>query len=113
MEFSYFLSAYMPDGAYGGKRLFADMVEQAVTADRLGYRGVSIPEHHLINITMIPEPKVLRPDQRWLKRHHEKYANQLPGVCPAAGHDCSRPCHSAPVVGGSSILVKSWSVVRA
>lgn len=56
MEFSYFLSAYMPDGAYGGKRLYADMVEQAVTAERLGYDAVSIPEHHVINITMIPSP---------------------------------------------------------
>ncbi|MBM3571976.1 MAG: LLM class flavin-dependent oxidoreductase [Alphaproteobacteria bacterium] len=56
MEFSYFLSTYMPDGAYGGKRLYADVIEQAVTADRLGYAAVSIPEHHLINITMVPSP---------------------------------------------------------
>src|SRR5215471_17563121 len=56
MDFSYFLSSYMPDGAYGGRRLYADMVEQAVAADRLGYRGVAIPEHHLINILMVPSP---------------------------------------------------------
>jgi len=54
MEFTYFLSSYMPDGAYGGKRLFADMVEQAVAAEKLGYRGVAIPEHHLMNILMVP-----------------------------------------------------------
>jgi alkanesulfonate monooxygenase SsuD/methylene tetrahydromethanopterin reductase-like flavin-dependent oxidoreductase (luciferase family) len=56
MEFSYFLSTYMPDGRYGGKRMYADVVEQAVTAEKLGYRGVAIPEHHLINILMVPSP---------------------------------------------------------
>src|SRR5215203_1388979 len=56
MEFSYFLSAYMPDPTYGGKRLYSDMVQQAITAEKLGYRGVAIPEHHLINILMIPSP---------------------------------------------------------
>jgi alkanesulfonate monooxygenase SsuD/methylene tetrahydromethanopterin reductase-like flavin-dependent oxidoreductase (luciferase family) len=71
MDFSYFLSTYMPDPAYGGKRLFADMVEQAVTADKLGYRGVSIPEHHLINITMIPSPLQMAVKIAALTRHVE------------------------------------------
>ena len=44
MDFVYFLSSYMRDAAYGGKRLYADMVEQAVAADKLGYRGVAIPD---------------------------------------------------------------------
>ena len=56
MEFSHFLSSYLPDPSYGGKRLFADMVEQATTAERLGYRSVTIPEHHLINILLTPSP---------------------------------------------------------
>jgi alkanesulfonate monooxygenase SsuD/methylene tetrahydromethanopterin reductase-like flavin-dependent oxidoreductase (luciferase family) len=56
MEFSFFLSAFMPDAAYGAKRLYADLVEQAVTAERLGYGAVAIPEHHLINILMVPSP---------------------------------------------------------
>jgi alkanesulfonate monooxygenase SsuD/methylene tetrahydromethanopterin reductase-like flavin-dependent oxidoreductase (luciferase family) len=56
MDFVYFLSSYMPDASYGGKRVYADMVEQAVAADKLGYRGVAIPEHHLINILMVPSP---------------------------------------------------------
>jgi flavin-dependent trigonelline monooxygenase, oxygenase component len=56
MDFTYFLSAYMPDGSYGGKRVYADMVEQAVLAEKLGYRAVAIPEHHLINILMVPSP---------------------------------------------------------
>ena len=56
MDFSYFLSAYMPDGAYGGRRVFQDMIDQAILAEKLGYRGVAIPEHHLINILMVPSP---------------------------------------------------------
>ena len=56
MEFSHFLSSYYPDPSYGGKRLFADMVEQATTAERLEYRSVTIPEHHLINILLTPSP---------------------------------------------------------
>jgi alkanesulfonate monooxygenase SsuD/methylene tetrahydromethanopterin reductase-like flavin-dependent oxidoreductase (luciferase family) len=56
MDFNHFLSSYLPDPSYGGRRLYHDMVEQAVWADRLGYRGVSIPEHHLINILLVPSP---------------------------------------------------------
>lgn len=56
MDFTHFLSAYMPDPSYGEKKLYQDMVEQAVTAERLGFRGVAIPEHHMINITMVPSP---------------------------------------------------------
>jgi alkanesulfonate monooxygenase SsuD/methylene tetrahydromethanopterin reductase-like flavin-dependent oxidoreductase (luciferase family) len=56
MEFNNFLSAYYPDTSYGGERLYADMVSQAKLVDRLGYRGVTIPEHHLINILLVPDP---------------------------------------------------------
>ena len=44
LHFNHFLSAYFPDPDYGGKRLFDDMLEQPRAADRLGYRGVTIPE---------------------------------------------------------------------
>ena len=44
------------DTRYGGDRLFADMLAQAQLVDRLGFRGVTIPEHHLINILLIPDP---------------------------------------------------------
>ena len=56
MHFNHFLSAYYPDPSYGGDRLYADMIEQAKLVDRLGYRGVTIPEHHLINILLVPDP---------------------------------------------------------
>ncbi len=56
MKFSVQLSAYLPDRAYGGDRLYADMLEQAVLCDRLGYDAVSITEHHLLNILLMPAP---------------------------------------------------------
>lgn len=56
MEFSLQLSAYYPDTSYGGQRLYQDMLEQAVLGDRLGYEAVSITEHHLINLLLMPAP---------------------------------------------------------
>lgn len=56
MDFNHFLSSYLPDPGYGGGQLYRDMVEQAVQAEKCGYRGVSIPEHHLINILLVPSP---------------------------------------------------------
>ncbi len=56
MQFNHFLSAYYPDTRYGGDRLYADMLAQAKLVDRIGYRGVTIPEHHLINILLVPDP---------------------------------------------------------
>ncbi len=56
MKFSIQLSAYFPDKAYGGDRIYQDMIDQAVLADQLGYDAVSITEHHLINILMMPAP---------------------------------------------------------
>lgn len=56
MEFSIQLSAYYPDTAYGGRRLYQDMLEQAVLCDRLGYAAVTLTEHHVINILLMPAP---------------------------------------------------------
>ena len=56
MKFSIQLSAYYPDKNYGGDRLYRDMIEQAVLADKLAYDAVSITEHHLINILTMPAP---------------------------------------------------------
>ena len=53
MDFNHFLSAYLKDPAYGGRRLYKDMVAQAKQAEACGYRGVTIPEHHLINILLM------------------------------------------------------------
>ena len=56
MQFSIQLSAYYPDKAYGGDRVFNDMLQLAILADNLKYDAVSLTEHHLINILMMPAP---------------------------------------------------------
>ena len=56
MDFVHFLSTHMLDPQTGGKRLYADTLAQAVHAETCGYRGVGIPEHHLVNILLIPSP---------------------------------------------------------
>ncbi len=56
MKFSVQLSADYPEKSYGGDSVYADMLEQAVLADQLGFDCVSLTEHHLINILMMPAP---------------------------------------------------------
>lgn len=56
MDFNHFLSAYHRDPSMGGRKLYADMLAQALQAEALGFRGVTIPEHHLINILLVPSP---------------------------------------------------------
>ena len=56
MEFVHFLSSHMLDPELGGKALYRNTVAQAVQAEALGYLGVGIPEHHLVNILLVPSP---------------------------------------------------------
>jgi alkanesulfonate monooxygenase SsuD/methylene tetrahydromethanopterin reductase-like flavin-dependent oxidoreductase (luciferase family) len=56
MDFNNFLGANYRDTSYGGDRLYADMFAQARLVERLGFRGVTIPEHHLVNILLVPDP---------------------------------------------------------
>jgi alkanesulfonate monooxygenase SsuD/methylene tetrahydromethanopterin reductase-like flavin-dependent oxidoreductase (luciferase family) len=56
MDFLHFLSTHMLDPAMGGKRLYRQTVEQAVHAEAVGYDGVGIPEHHLVNVLLVPSP---------------------------------------------------------
>ena len=56
MDFNHFLTSYMPDPNIGSKIHFDNMLEQAVLAEKLGYSTISIPEHHLVNILMMPSP---------------------------------------------------------
>lgn len=56
MDFIHFLSSHMLDPTIGGKRLYQSVVQQALHAEALGYLGVGIPEHHLVNILLIPSP---------------------------------------------------------
>ena len=56
MDFCHFLTSYMPNPQVGSKTHFQNMIDQSILADKLGYKTVSIPEHHLINILMMPSP---------------------------------------------------------
>ena len=46
----------MPDPKTGTKLHFQNMIDQAILAEKLGYVSVSIPEHHLVNLLMMPSP---------------------------------------------------------
>ena len=56
MQFTHFMSSHMLNPATGGKRLYQSVVQEAVRADALGYDGVGIPEHHLLNLLLVPSP---------------------------------------------------------
>ena len=56
MDFNHFLTSYMPDPNIGSKTHFKNMLDQSVLAEQLGYVAVSIPEHHLVNVLMMPSP---------------------------------------------------------
>ena len=56
MDFNHFLTSYIPDPNVGFKQHFKNMIDQAVLAEKLGYVSVSIPEHHLVNLLMMPSP---------------------------------------------------------
>ena len=56
MDFNHFLTSYMPNPDIGSKVHFKNMIEQSILAEKLGYKKVSIPEHHLINLLMMPSP---------------------------------------------------------
>lgn len=56
MDFCHFLTSYMPDPSIGSEIHFKNMIDQSILAEKIGYKTVSIPEHHLINILMMPSP---------------------------------------------------------
>ena len=56
MDFNHFLTSYMPDPKIGSKKHFQNMIDQAILAEQLNFLSVYIPEHHLVNILMMPSP---------------------------------------------------------
>lgn len=56
MDFNIHLSMDYHDRSYPADRFFAEMIEQAETADRLGYKSVSVTEHHLLELGLMPAP---------------------------------------------------------
>lgn len=58
MQFSLFLSCYFPDTSRPAKEMYAAMLAQATRAEDLGFCGLTLPEHHFINILMNPNPLI-------------------------------------------------------
>ena len=56
MDFNHFLTSYMPDPNIGSIKHFQNMINQGILAEKIGYVAVSIPEHHLVNLLMMPAP---------------------------------------------------------
>ncbi|WP_420549495.1 LLM class flavin-dependent oxidoreductase [Curvivirga sp.] len=56
MDFCFQLSPIANSHEYTADKVCNEMVEQAVHAEKLGVESVSITEHHMLNILMMPAP---------------------------------------------------------
>ena len=56
MQFSVQLGPYLPATGYSGKTLFYDYLDQAILCDRLGFNSVTLTEHHLLSVLIMPAP---------------------------------------------------------
>jgi alkanesulfonate monooxygenase SsuD/methylene tetrahydromethanopterin reductase-like flavin-dependent oxidoreductase (luciferase family) len=54
MDLSFYLPCYWPDTRQPWFRMYAEMLEQARYAEDLGFKTLSIPEHHFINYLTHP-----------------------------------------------------------
>ena len=59
MEFSIFLSCYYPDTEKPPQDLYGEMLELAQLGEQTGYCGLTVPEHHFMNVLMNPNPLML------------------------------------------------------
>jgi alkanesulfonate monooxygenase SsuD/methylene tetrahydromethanopterin reductase-like flavin-dependent oxidoreductase (luciferase family) len=59
MQFSLFLSCYCPESKASTAQVYGEMLDMARAAERLGFSGLTVPEHHFINILMNPNPFML------------------------------------------------------
>jgi alkanesulfonate monooxygenase SsuD/methylene tetrahydromethanopterin reductase-like flavin-dependent oxidoreductase (luciferase family) len=56
MKFCAQLGPFQTDRAQSGAQIYADLLEEAKLAEQLGFESVSLTEHHLMNILMMPAP---------------------------------------------------------
>ena len=96
MEFNYFLTSFLPSHEYGGKRLYDEMVEQAKAADRLGFVAVSIPEHHLVNVLIVPSPLQMAVRVAAETRHVEIVTSVVVLQTSSGVSDSVDSCHLVP-----------------
>jgi len=83
MDFNIHLSMDYHDQSCSGDRFFAEMIEQAETADRLGYKSVSVTEHHLLELGLMPAPLMAAVKIA----AHTKYVEILTAVVVLPLHD--------------------------
>ena len=56
MQFSVQLGPYLPATAHSGEELFYDYLDQAILCDRMGFNSVTLTEHHLLSVLLMPAP---------------------------------------------------------
>jgi alkanesulfonate monooxygenase SsuD/methylene tetrahydromethanopterin reductase-like flavin-dependent oxidoreductase (luciferase family) len=83
MEFDLHLSMVYPDKSYGADRFYKDMIDQAVLGDQLGYEAVSVTEHHLLELGVMPAPLTAAVKIA----AHTKHVKILTGVVVLPLHD--------------------------
>ncbi len=59
MDFSLFLACFLPDAKRPAEDMYGEMIEMARAAEQSGFRGLTVPEHHFMNILMTPSPLML------------------------------------------------------
>ncbi|MDG3580572.1 LLM class flavin-dependent oxidoreductase [Rhizobium sp. YJ-22] len=83
MDFDLHFSMDYHDKSYGSERLYTDMLDQAILADRLGYASVSVTEHHLLELGVMPAPLTAAVKIA----AHTKHVEILTGVVVLPLHD--------------------------
>ncbi len=56
MDFSFYLPCYWPDTSVPARKMYGEMLEQAVAAETLGFATLAIPEDHFLNYLTHPNP---------------------------------------------------------
>ena len=56
MEFGVFLAGHWMDKSKNANEFYADLIEQAVLADQLGFDQVWIAEHYIVDYIAVPDP---------------------------------------------------------
>lgn len=58
MKFSLFLTAYFPDAKRDFTSLYKELNDAAIFADKIGFDGIHVPEHHFINLFTCANPLI-------------------------------------------------------
>lgn len=101
MKFDLHFSMDYHDKSYGGDRIYSDMIEQAILADKLGYAAVSVTEHHLLELGVMPAPLTAAVKIA----AHTKNVDILTGVVVL-------PLHDMRTYAGEVIVADIWTEGR-